>query len=72
MGTPDIAATCLKRILADGFDVVGVNVLAFFNIANSVSDLLTVFYNVFAAFYVANGIFVPVFNINLNIIKFIY
>jgi len=24
MGTPDIAATCLKRILADGFDVVGV------------------------------------------------
>ena len=24
MGTPDIAATCLKEILADGFDVVGV------------------------------------------------
>ena len=24
MGTPDIAATCLKRILDDGFDVVGV------------------------------------------------
>ena len=24
MGTPDIAATCLKRILSDGFDVVGV------------------------------------------------
>ncbi len=24
MGTPDIAATCLTRILADGFDVVGV------------------------------------------------
>ena len=24
MGTPDIAATCKKRILADGFDVVGV------------------------------------------------
>ena len=24
MGTPDIASTCLKRILADGFDVVGV------------------------------------------------
>ena len=24
MGTPDIAATCLKRILTDGFDVVGV------------------------------------------------
>ena len=24
MGTPDIAATCLNRILADGFDVVGV------------------------------------------------
>ena len=24
MGTPDIAATCLKRILADGFDVAGV------------------------------------------------
>ena len=24
MGTPDIAATCLKRILADGFHVVGV------------------------------------------------
>ncbi len=24
MGTPDIAATCLKRLLADGFDVVGV------------------------------------------------
>ena len=24
MGTPDIAATCLKRIMADGFDVVGV------------------------------------------------
>lgn len=24
MGTPDIAATCLKKILADGFDVVGV------------------------------------------------
>jgi methionyl-tRNA formyltransferase len=24
MGTPDIAATCLERILADGFDVVGV------------------------------------------------
>lgn len=24
MGTPDIAAACLKRILADGFDVVGV------------------------------------------------
>ncbi len=24
MGTPDIAATCLKQILADGFDVVGV------------------------------------------------
>ena len=24
MGTPDIAATCLKRILADGFNVVGV------------------------------------------------
>ena len=24
MGTPDIAATCLKMILADGFDVVGV------------------------------------------------
>ena len=23
MGTPDIAATCLKRILADGFEVVG-------------------------------------------------
>ena len=21
MGTPDIAATCLKKILADGFDV---------------------------------------------------
>ena len=24
MGTPDIAATCLKRILDDGFEVVGV------------------------------------------------
>ena len=24
MGTPDIAATCLKKMLADGFDVVGV------------------------------------------------
>ena len=24
MGTPDIAATCLEKILADGFDVVGV------------------------------------------------
>ena len=24
MGTPDIAATCLKKILVDGFDVVGV------------------------------------------------
>ena len=24
MGTPDIAATCLKKILSDGFDVVGV------------------------------------------------
>ena len=24
MGTPDIAATCLKRIIGDGFDVVGV------------------------------------------------
>ena len=24
MGTPDIAATCLKKVLADGFDVVGV------------------------------------------------
>ena len=24
MGTPDIAAVCLKRILADGVDVVGV------------------------------------------------
>ena len=24
MGTPDIAATCLQKILADGFDVVGV------------------------------------------------
>ena len=25
MGTPDIAATCLKKILADGFEVVGVS-----------------------------------------------
>ena len=24
MGTPDISATCLNKILADGFDVVGV------------------------------------------------
>ena len=24
MGTPDIAATCLKQIIADGFDIVGV------------------------------------------------
>ena len=24
MGTPDIAATCLEKIIADGFDVVGV------------------------------------------------
>ena len=24
MGTPDIAATCLKKILDDGFEVVGV------------------------------------------------
>ena len=24
MGTPDIAATCLKQIIADGFDVIGV------------------------------------------------
>ena len=24
MGTPDIAATCLKKIMEDGFDVVGV------------------------------------------------
>ena len=24
MGTPDIAATCLKQVIADGFDVVGV------------------------------------------------
>ena len=24
MGTPDIAATCLKQILDDGFEVVGV------------------------------------------------
>ncbi len=24
MGTPDISATCLKKIIADGFDVVGV------------------------------------------------
>ena len=24
MGTPDIAATCLKQIIADGFEVVGV------------------------------------------------
>ena len=24
MGTPDIAATCLKKIIADGFDIVGV------------------------------------------------
>ena len=28
MGTPDIAATCLKKILADGFDVVGVYTLS--------------------------------------------
>ncbi len=25
MGTPDIAATCLKKIISDGFDVVGVS-----------------------------------------------
>ena len=24
MGTPDIAATCLKKVLDDGFEVVGV------------------------------------------------
>ena len=24
MGTPDIAATCLKKVIADGYDVVGV------------------------------------------------
>ena len=24
MGTPDIAATCLKKIIADGFEVVAV------------------------------------------------
>ena len=24
MGTPDIAATCLNKILCDGFDIVGV------------------------------------------------
>ena len=24
MGTPDIAATCLKKIIADGFEIVGV------------------------------------------------
>ena len=24
MGTPDIAATCLKKVIADGFEVVGV------------------------------------------------
>ena len=24
MGTPDIAATCLKKILTDGFEIVGV------------------------------------------------
>ena len=24
MGTPDIAATCLKKLISDGFDVVGV------------------------------------------------
>ena len=24
MGTPDIAATCLKKVLSDGFEVVGV------------------------------------------------
>ena len=24
MGTPDIAATCLKKIIGDGFEVVGV------------------------------------------------
>ena len=24
MGTPDIAATCLQKILTEGFDVVGV------------------------------------------------
>ena len=24
MGTPDIAATCLKKIIADGFEVGGV------------------------------------------------
>ena len=23
MGTPDIAATCFKRIIADGFEIVG-------------------------------------------------
>ena len=25
MGTPDIAATCLKKIIAAGFEVVGVS-----------------------------------------------
>ena len=24
MGTPDIAATCLKQLIADGFDLAGV------------------------------------------------
>ena len=24
MGTPDIASVCLKKVLADGFEVVGV------------------------------------------------
>ena len=23
MGTPDIAAVCLKQLIADGFDIVG-------------------------------------------------
>ena len=71
-GSYDSAIYVSGRTLEICFDVVGVNVFTLFNIRNGVTDLLTVFYNIFAAFYVANCVFVAVFNIYFNIVKFIY
>ena len=51
------------------FEAMGMDVLTCFNVGGGVPDGVAVFYDVFTCFNVAKGIFVPVGQVNIYVIK---
>ena len=67
-----LRAICVFQIARKiRFHVMRVNMLALFYVTYGVTYGVAVFYYVFALFYIAERIFMPVLKVNLNIVKYI-